>query len=608
MFIGAKFWLKIAILGFFLSQSLETWCQAKDSSYYYIAASYDLYKESPQKALTYLQKAEKFLEKFPNDSLEAIWLRNYAAVYYIKGEYAKSFKYTERALEKFQVINDLHNVGLAYNGLGLAQQALGRHKQAIDYFIQAQNVQKEEQAVFHLNLGISYFYLNDFENAKLHYLKAQKNITDKTSHIYINTLSRLAQLEYKAGNYKKAEREYLAILNDTNTTNWEKVFVSFGLAEVYLAEEKLDEAINYAKQAKERAASMQATWDLKRSTEILARAQRKKGNLVEALKNLDLHIQLKDSLFNKEQAEIVGLLQLDLKESENKRLQQKNELAQEQLDFKNVVLFFGIILLATVLIFLFKYRKISKERENLIEELSAKNQKLSAIDSNRNKLFSIVSHDVRSPIASMTQLMDEAILSNLSPEEREETFKLMRLQLNETSRMLNNLLVWANNQLKGKIEPQIKKIDVVHEMQGILNVYQIPANYKNIHLKHNAPNKSVEIKADVAQLHVVFHNLLSNAIKYTSKNKATIVNYTIENNKVIIAISNEGSVITEETKKIILAKKQDFAVELSTKEEAGFGLGFQLVRKYLAVNKAKIKIEGVANYGTVVKLIFDKAE
>lgn len=608
MVIEAKFWVKFAVISFFLFQNLQIWCQAKDSSFYYVAKSTKLYKESPQKALVYLQKAEELLKQYPNDSLEAMTLKNYAAIYYVKGQYAKSFKFFEKALEKFRANNDLYNISLAYNGLGLAQQALGRHGQAIDYFIQAQNVQPEEKAVFSLNLGISYFYLNDFENAKTHYLKAQENITDKANHIYINTLSRLAQLEYKAGNFWKAEKEYLAILKDTNTTNWEKVFVSFGLAEVYLAQEKLDSAIEYASKAKELSASMQATWDLKRSTEILARAQRKKGNFVEAFENLDQYIQLKDSLFNKEQAEIVGLLQLNLKESENKLLQQKNELAQEQLHFKNIVIFFGVILFGTVLVFLYKYRKISKEREGLIAELSSKNDKLSAIDSNRNKLFSIVSHDVRSPIASMTQLMDEAILTNLSAEEREETFKLMRLQLNETSRMLNNLLVWANNQIKGKIEPQMKKIDVVQEMQAILKVYQIPINCKNIHLKHNIPATPVTIKADVAQLHVVFHNLLSNALKYTSKNKATIVDYAVENNKVIIAISNEGSVITQETKNIILAKEQDFAVELAVNDESGFGLGFQLVRKYLAINNAEIKIEGIANYGTVVKLIFDQAE
>ncbi len=608
MFNCANSWLKLALVGFFFLLSQKTWCQTKDSSSYYVETSTKIFKDNPQKAINYLQKAENILKDSPNDSLEATIAKNYASIFYMKGQYAKSFKFFEKSLEKFRANNDLYNISLAYNGLGLVQQALGRHGQAIDYFIQAQNIQPEEKAVFSLNLGISYFYLNDFENAKVHYLKAQKKITDKTSHIYINILSRLAQLEFKAGNYNKAEKEYLIVLNDTNTTNWEKIFVSFGLAEVYLAQEKLDSAIEYASKAKHLAASMQATWDLKRSTEILARAQRKKGNLVEAFENLDRYSKLKDSLFNKEQAEIVGLLQLNLKESENKLLQQKNELAQEQLHFKNIVIFFGIILFVTVLIFLYKYRKISKEREGLIAELSSKNDKLSTIDVNRNKLFSIVSHDVRSPIASMTQLMDEAILSNLSAEEREETFKLMRLQLNETSRMLNNLLVWANNQIKGKIEPQIKKIDVVHEMQGILNVYQIPANYKNIHLKHNIPATPVTIKADVAQLHVVFHNLLSNALKYTSKNKATIVGYTVENNKVIIAISNEGSVITQETKNIILAKEQDFAVELDVKTESGFGLGFQLVRKYLAINNAEIKIEGIANYGTVVKLIFDQAE
>ena len=72
MAVKTKFCAKIAIIIFFLFYKLETWCQAKDSSYYYVAASYDLYKEVSQQALAYLQKAEEFLEKFPNDSLEAV--------------------------------------------------------------------------------------------------------------------------------------------------------------------------------------------------------------------------------------------------------------------------------------------------------------------------------------------------------------------------------------------------------------------------------------------------------------------------------------------------------------------------------------------------------
>ncbi|TXK74192.1 hypothetical protein [Mesonia sp. HuA40] len=143
---------------------------------------------------------------------------------------------------------------------------------------------------------------------------------------------------------------------------------------------------------------------------------------------------MSDSLYNKEQAQIVGLLELDLKEKENQLLQEKNKASQNQIKWRNSLLIGGGLFLLLILFFMFKYRKIGKQIARLITELNRKNRHLKEIDENKNVLFSIVSHDLRSPIAAMTQLMDDTVLSSLSYDEKEEAFKEIRLQLTQTSR------------------------------------------------------------------------------------------------------------------------------------------------------------------------------
>ncbi len=596
--------VRLTLFFFALFISAKGISQIQDSSSFYLNEAKKIYKNDLYKSASLIQKAETFLERFPNDSLKGLACKVRGSISYIRGDYAESLKYNQQALYIFQKTDDKQNQALAYNGLGLVQQALGRHQQAVDYFNQARDVQIKENPAFSLNAGMSYFYLGDYKKARELYLETKSNLTDINNHIYLNTLSRLAELDYVEGKLNLAETKYLQVLNNPSVTNYERIFVLHGLAEVYAKQNKIDLAIGTAEQAKRESSALQATWDLKRNTKLLAKLYQKTKNLPKALENLTLHSQLSDSLYNKEQAQIVGLLELDLKEKENQLLQEKNKASQNQIKSRNSLLIIGGLFLLLTLFFMFKYRKIGKQRARLITELNRKNKHLKEIDENKNVLFSIVSHDIRSPIAAMTQLMDDTVLSSLSSNEKEEAFKEIRLQLTQTSRMLNNLLVWANSQINGQIKSTFEPLDIQKEMTDVLSVYKIPAKYKEVHLIHNCIEQKPIVKIQVAQLHVILHNILTNALKYTDKKGRIIINYdTSDKDKITLSILNEGEEMHQDL--IDSIQNINHLEPVNVKPSANsFGLGLKLVKKYVLENNGSLEIIPHSFTGTEIKLTF----
>ena len=593
---------------FFILTITSLYSQSFDSIRYFNKRAIDSYRNNSEEALNYLNEAELLLQESPNDTLQAKVDQVYAFTYYLKGNYGKSLSYFLIALKGFKELKDEYNTARCYNGLGLIQQSIGRHNQALLYFENyLQYVEGKDPSAAYLNLGISYLALNQIDKASRYFNDSYKfSVTSENKSIKLAAKNRIAQIYYLEDNLEESILTYTQVIEESKNDNWQLSFAYDGLAEIYIKLNELEKALSAAQKSYQAAIEIDALWDLERSTALLAKIYVLKENYKNAYRFSKDNRKYKDSLFNKEQAQDIAVMQLDKKEAENEILTTKNQQSEDKIFFNQLVIALIALILAIPLFFAFKYKKIIREKEKLNKVLAQQNRQLVKLDKGKNKLFSIISHDLRSPIAAVSQVMDLLLQNAFTEEEKIEVYSSMRLQLDETSRMLNNLLIWASTQLNGT-KINFTKINIVSEMIEILNVYKISSQSKGVTIIHDIYKEAIMITVDTVQLHVILHNLLSNALKYTPKEKSIKISYQIKPEHIEIHIFNEGTPISKDQLDKIFSENNSSITSLKgTDGEFGTGLGLFLIKKYVELNKAEFAIQPIENKGTLVILCFDK--
>ncbi len=231
------------------------------------------------------------------------------------------------------------------------------------------------------------------------------------------------------------------------------------------------------------------------------------------------------------------------------------------------------------------------EKANLLEKQAAGLRESNGV---KNKLFSIISHDLRAPMFALRNFFQHAGEQNLSGDELKLMMPEIMNDLNYSTTLIENLLQWAKSQMQADmIRPQ--KLDVsqlVNEVVGIL------------HLQYKAKKIQVETRTDLPayayadkdMISLVIRNLLSNAIKFTPE-KGHIVIGTYESLSCVeVFVQDSGKGISrEEMKKI---NKNNFYSTNGTKEENGTGLGLMLCKEFLVRNEGRLMIESEPGKGS----------
>lgn len=304
----------------------------------------------------------------------------------------------------------------------------------------------------------------------------------------------------------------------------------------------------------------------------------------------------KVELISKEQG-----MQIDLLNKE-KELQQA-EIRQQRL-MRNV--YIGIILMVLILSALIYYGYHRIKKTNVL--LSAKNVEISKqkdeieqqaeelrdLNALKDKLFSIISHDLRSPLASLISMLNMAKDGHFSAEE--EKYILIELSKNVeyNTELLENLLKWASSQMKGST---IKPVSFdIHEIAlSKINLYEKAARLKGIELI-NSTNINTEVFADKDMVELVLRNLITNAIKFSENGKSITITSTTNNGFVKVCVADKGRGIPKESIGKLFGK-QVFTTR-GTLDEKGTGLGLILCRDFIQINGGKIWVESQENLGS----------
>lgn len=600
----------------------------KDSVRYYLEESKKHVYSDFSEAKKLLIKAEAVAKKSNDPNLIADVAHNYAASYYIVGTYDVALQKFMEALSLYEQNNNKLGIAKCLIGQGLIQQGIGRNREAIKLFEEANEIVKElndmvlESKVY-LNIGISQIELKDIEGSYHNFHKSLKLATlNKDANMEHLSQNRLGNIHYLRNDLDSSIYYYKKILDNESLANpWEKSFANTGLSEVYIKQGDYKKAEEYGLKGFEAAKEAQAKWDIARAAEILSIAYKNDNNYELAFKYLAICKSYNDSLFNDSKLKEINLLQLKRKEAENEKLIAKNEAAQHKL--KNTRLFSVsvILFMLYLLTIIYQYTKNSKIREKLYSELELKNQdieskqmlisaqnhNLSELNQTKNKLFSILSHDLRAPIASIQQVLGLLREGEISSEELKVLAEHLITQVDSTSIMLNNILHWSMTQLDGaKINKE--NMDLKEIVQESIAALQLIAKAKEIRFIHVDSETTAVVDADKGHVQIILNNLLSNAIKFTPLSGTIEIRYSEDELFSNIHINDSGTGISQAKIEEILNFDKRLVSEKGTDFEEGTGLGLLLVKQFLSDNNGKLDIVHHESGGTEFIVSLPKAK
>lgn len=240
---------------------------------------------------------------------------------------------------------------------------------------------------------------------------------------------------------------------------------------------------------------------------------------------------------------------------------------------------------------LYRNLKISREKADLY------NKQLEQEIATRDKLFSIIAHDLRSPFAVLLA-GSEMLYKNpkmFDEEEMQKHHKLLYRASKNTFELLENLLDWTKMKA-GIADPYPQSLDLNKLIKNQISFFKEPSDFKNITIQFS-DNKICEANGDRLMIDTVLRNLISNAIKFTPKHGRICVSANMADDKVIVTVEDTGIGI----KKKDIGKLFNPDITWTTRgtdNEKGSGLGLQLCKEFIMKNGGEIWVESEEGKGS----------
>jgi signal transduction histidine kinase len=239
--------------------------------------------------------------------------------------------------------------------------------------------------------------------------------------------------------------------------------------------------------------------------------------------------------------------------------------------------------------------RLEREVTLRTEEIRLKNLQLEESNNIKNKLFSIVSHDLRGPLISLQGILDMVDMNDLSQEDLKKFTSKVGVRLHHTADFLDNLLQWSRMQMQGeKFVPVAEKFPLQHLLISATQVLRSEADRKNIKLTVDVP--ALDVYADMNMMQTVVRNLVSNALKFTHPGGKIELTANQKNGLIAVRISDTGIGMTEEN--IARLFTLNGVTKPGTQLEKGTGIGLAVCKEFVERNGGKIKVESVIGSGT----------
>ena len=229
----------------------------------------------------------------------------------------------------------------------------------------------------------------------------------------------------------------------------------------------------------------------------------------------------------------------------------------------------------------------------------SKTEELQRPIAGRDKLYSVIAHDLRSPMGSIKMVLNMLILNLPSEKIGAEMYELLTMA-NQTTEdvfsLLDNLLKWTKSQI-GKLNVVYQDVDLVEVTDGVIEIFSMVASLKKIRIREMKPEKMM-VNADIDMLKTVVRNLLSNAIKFSKENSEVLVKMEEVDGMAVVSVQDYGCGISEEGQKKLLHTDTHFST-FGTNNEEGSGLGLLLCKDFVVKNGGKLWFTSKEGEGSI---------
>ena len=378
------------------------------------------------------------------------------------------------------------------------------------------------------------------------------------------------------------------------------------LAEAWLAAGHSDNALRYAKTGMLLARQMNRKQEMKESAEVLSKIYKTRGDYAASLASFEQYKSISDSLLNDHLDKQLFAFEARYEFERREDSLQADAMHQAQLHqqhdrlnrLQNIMEILLIVILS-VLVFVLWRNKVTTRRNH--ELLMAKNQEIEqqkeamehqAVqlllnNQQKDKLFSIIAHDLRGPLNSLKGLMDLVRESKLPESEIRSMMAELSRNVGYSSELVSNLLFWASSQLNGVVIIPVE-IPMRRLMNDILSIFSRQAEEKKICISNEiAPD--VIANADLDMTQVILRNLVSNAIKFCKAEDRITISSHQQDGMVEICIADTGVGIKEDVLEKI--RRKESVTTYGTAKEKGTGLGMLLCREFAIANQGEFRVE-----------------
>lgn len=544
-------------------------------------------------------------------------INNLAGEYAYMGDYAKALNGYLRGIEVATEVNDKKMLSILNENIASLYASQKDYNQALEFYDKVKKINKEIgneviSAETMSNMASIYVDIEKFDYAMFNINKSvaifEKNdILDWLAFAYeVKGRIYLKQKKYQWALYWYGESEQLhkQIEDDRG-----KIDMLNGIAETYLNLEKDSLSLTYAIEGYDISKKLNSLEGQISCTETLFKIHKAHKKFNMALDFHEIFQKLSDSLSKDENKRSLSLLETKMEyEKQRQELIAANEKAlAKQRNY--IYLALSILLgLAGITVLVYRNEKIQKRLYNELKEKSKilieREAELSEINRTKNKLFSIIAHDLKGPIGALQGLLK---LFSSNEIDRKEFFSLvpkLKTDVDHIFFTLNNLLSWGQAQMNGVVtKPRSTALDTIVN-DNICLLSEVAAK-KSIKVLNQLPENST-VWADVDQIDIVVRNLISNALKFTPENGLITIEAQEKPKNWEVMVRDTGIGMDEETQEKIFSDTSNLTT-YGTNNEKGTGLGLSLCKEMIEKNKGKIWVESFPRKGSCFYFTLPKA-
>ena len=383
-----------------------------------------------------------------------------------------------------------------------------------------------------------------------------------------------------------------------------------GMAEAYLGLHKDNLSEQYALEAFEVSDRLKFKEGKQKCAKTLYKINKNKGDFAKALSYHEVYQTISDTLSRNENKKSLTMFKTKLEHEKQKEdlIEENRKQLAQQRNYVNAAL-------AILLIFVFvtllvrRSEKIQKNLNIALKEKTANlentDRELRDINLTKDKLFSIIGHDLRGPIGAFQGLLKLFKEGDIGQSEFLEFVPKLRNDIDHISFTLNNLLTWGHTQMNGAVtKPSVVSLGSV--VKDNMNLLSEIAENKSIKLVSQITMNTM-VWSDSDQIDIVVRNLISNALKFTPENGMVTVSAQEKKENWQVSIRDTGIGMDEKTIERIFAINTTHTT-YGTNNEKGTGLGLSLCKEMVEKNGGKIWVESLLRKGSTFHFTVPRAK